>query len=691
MVSFFQIRLWWLAVILLLIFWIILRIFLKHSVFNRNERILFFSFRGLGLFLLIISLLQPVLSCSFKKNIKPAVAVLFDSSLSMGIEEEKSTRFLSSIEYFEKKIYPYLSEHFRPVFFTFGENLKLQPSLEYVKSVTPEDEKTDFASSFASLERFFLSPDIKAIILLSDGRFNIDSITLDRIKNLKEKGKLLIPVKFIKEKKLEDFSVRFSQDFSDKIFTGRKSLFPVQIFRSRPETSLVLSFFANGRLISKKTIPPGSEIYSLDFEYEPQTEGIHELTVKLEPLKEDKININNEDKILVKVVKGNFKTLLLGGEPSWEYSFLKRYLENDPSLSVVSSVKKYNQPLYFYGSLNSFDVFILCGINSEDLSQKDWLSIKSSIKSGKSSLLLLSGTGSSIFSEKVSALDDILPFKSVSELPLSAPVSVELTPEGASFPVMILDDDPVKNKNIWSGLPPLNVVWRITAKPGCIILATVKGNSSIPLMGISENKKIFFISAGPLWRWAFVNLAVNNDHERYRTFFRQVLRELTSLVSSYELQTDKLLYHKGEIVKIYSFLPGFSEKNVEVTWSGPNNSSGVIKLNRNDIIKNRYEGFFEPEFRGIYTLKISDRKLSTRFMVGSNSDEFFRLDPDLSMLNKISAISGADEESIKDIDSKPFSVELTVKRELWDYWIVFIIISGLFITDWILRKNRGLP
>ena len=88
---------------------------------------------------------------------------------------------------------------------------------------------------------------------------------------------------------------------------------------------------------------------------------------------------------------------------------------------------------------------------------------------------------------------------------------------------------------------------------------------------------------------------------------------------------------------------------------------------------------------------------STQFVVKASMVEYQNLNLNTELLKKIAKITGGEYLNYRDIEKlRNLLVEkksvISSKREfeLWNSWLILIIIIALFSLEWYGRKSRGL-
>ena len=143
------------------------------------KRYLLIVLRGLALILLILVLCQPVLKLTRRSTLQPAVAVLVDNSLSMSLTDGAGNREQLLRSMISGRTLSEFSSTAHVELFTFS------PSLRGVNkdSLRLDGTSTDIASALRSLKNKSL-PQLKAVLLLSDGNYNTGENPLDEAEKI---------------------------------------------------------------------------------------------------------------------------------------------------------------------------------------------------------------------------------------------------------------------------------------------------------------------------------------------------------------------------------------------------------------------------------------------------------------------------------------------------------------------------
>ncbi len=362
--------------IFFILFWIILITAIWYyrktlPPLSPYRRFLLTSLRSLSLILFFFILFKPVLQLFLEKREKPAVAVLYDNSSSMRINDPfgmrgDSLRFL--LKYFREQ-WPSDSLVLRPYQFSGRLSTLSQDSLAF------DGSQTNLSSALESLQDSLRPYNIQAIILLSDGQFNAGANPLIPAK------KSAVPIYSVclgdslPKKDIRITNVRFPA----VAYAGDSVLVKVNISQSGfSSENRIVKLLQNQRLVSSKNIllPPGGFEKTVEFVLQTREPGENQYQVEIESSSDEVTALNNRRQFFMNVLKSKLKVLLISGQPLFDQRLLMQVLKQLPDiqLQVLSEnnsggfYEKSSQPIV----PDSMDVFIFLGYPTRK-SQSDFL------------------------------------------------------------------------------------------------------------------------------------------------------------------------------------------------------------------------------------------------------------------------------------------------------------------------------
>ena len=178
------------------------------------------------------------------------------------------------------------------------------------------------------------------------------------------------------------------------------------------------------------------------------------------------------------------------------------------------------------------------------------------------------------------------------------------------------------------------------------------------------------------------------------------MRDLTSSrLERFNLYTDKFLYKPSEPVKIYAvLLDKQPTKDLKVSVLLNKKEIKVLHLKNSVSMKERFATEWTPDDQGEYQLilKTAGKTKKAFFVVGENQKEFFNIGVNQKILNRIARENGLLPLTKKTItqlnlklSTKKSKQKFSIQRELWNSFIIVLIIVALLTIEWIYRKNKG--
>ncbi|MGH9785160.1 MAG: glutamine amidotransferase, partial [Terriglobia bacterium] len=280
--------------------------------------------------------------------------------------------------------------------------------------------------------------------------------------------------------------------------------------------------------------------------FTPRTKGFREFTVRLVPLEGEAIRENNTQSRLVEVQDRTARILYIEGEPRWEFKFVRRALEEDRNLRLVSLLRTSDNKFYRQGvdtpqeladgipntkELFKYEGLILGSMQAAFFSPAQQEALYAFVSRRGGGMLFLGGRfalGEGGY--QTTSLADLIPVHLRGSAGGSTlqrkPAKFQLTPRGSDR--LQLSEDEAANRKNWESLPPLGN-YQMTGEPksGAVILA-----EAIPDDGRRQpvlvwqrfgRGRTYLFATDASWRWRMEADHKNQSHE---IFWRQILHSL---------------------------------------------------------------------------------------------------------------------------------------------------------------------
>jgi uncharacterized membrane protein len=293
---------------------------------------------------------------------------------------------------------------------------------------------------------------------------------------------------------------------------------------------------------------------------------------------------------------------------------------------------------------------------------------------------------------------------------------VQPTELGLSSPQMQLGDDAADNIRIWHDLPPL--YWLLEApqvKPAARVLAehpTKLSNDGRPLpvflMQYVGAGKVLFHATDETWHWRY-----RVGDVFFARYWVQAVRylsrsKLLGKDHSVELTADRREYRRGEAVRLrVRFIDErqapVEDDGVVVMLEREGQKNQRVSLQRNATSRGVFEGAFSDAMDGKYHAWIAAPTLegkapSADFLVVAPPGELERVQMDAAELKRAADETRGRFYRIGDVDrllddlppGRQVPIETLPPEVLWNKWWLLLAFLGLIVSEWILRKRKGM-
>jgi uncharacterized membrane protein len=679
--------------------------------------------------LLLFLLWQPALSIATLRPQQNIVAVVIDDSKSMATQDDGKSRHDQILSTLNSGLIKSLQSKFQVRLYRLGDHAERIEKLEQLNSSSPAthigDNLKEVLADSATLP-------IGAVVLLSDGADNSGGIDLDTISEIKRQRIPIHTVGFGREQMAHDIEVTDVQ-------------LPVRSL-AKSRLQAVVTFHQHGfrgdkvRLAIRES---GKVLASRDIVLKgdgaAQTEavlfnageaGVKNLDFSIDPLQEEDNKNNNSMTRVLNVDNSKPRILYMEGEPTWDYKFLRRAVEDDKNIELVSIVRTTQNKIYRQGiadkdelkdgfptkveELFAFQGLILGSVEANYFTTAQQELMQQFVDRRGGGILFLGGRNAlADGGYEKPPFSDLLPV----HLPdhkntfHREPATPQLTSAGRDSLITRIEENSETNFNRWKKLPYLmNFQEAGQPKPGAVVLAEMNASGrTLPLLitqKYGRGRTAVFATGGD-WRWQMLQPTEDMSHE---LFWRQMLRWLVSdtpnrVVSSTTrpvLQDDGRVHMRTE-VRDTTYLPT-SDAQVEARIVGPDGAAQSVELHPDALEQGVYSVDWDASRAGSYIAEITARRGqqelgrdAVTFRREDGVAENFHLEQNRDLLEKLSSQTGGhyyrpNEVSKLGEDIAYSDAGITVRetRDLWDMPIIFFLALLLCCTEWLLRRKWGV-
>lgn len=710
---------------------------------------LFVTLRSSVLVLILFCLLRPVITTLQVSPQETYLGVLIDDSQSMSIEDlsgGQSRRSAVAELFFEDGLLGKLSASFQIRSFRFDKETQ---RIAGIDDLSEAGTATSIAQALSYVDDQLSGLPLGGLVLISDGA---DNSGIDPVIVAQDFGTRQIPIFTIgvgQEDIPQDIGI-VDVRVAKTVLEG--SVFNVQVavsHRGYAGQEVEISIMDGEAQVVSKIVVMGAEgvtqRYDLELTPERPELIVYDLTVELQS--NEIIDQNNTYSFLVdNTEKAPLDILYIEGHPRNEYKFIRRAVEGDDSLRLVTYLQTGPEKYYRQGiksptelssgfptdkeTLYQYEAIILGDIEKSFFTDEQ-LQMIDDFVAERGGGFLISGMIDEEFIN--TPIADILPVTLVEEKflpshlrggirrgehPTGELFYPRLTNNGEFSPLLRLAGEDSENLNLWRQLPDLQGVYvsgRI--KPGATVLIEHPllqyQNQALPIIALQRygSGRSISIATASTWRWQMMLPAADQSHE---TLWRQLLRWLAvSAPERITIEFDREFYNVGDEVNVRAMVLNdqFEPDNDALLWlqtSDPLDQITDVPMEWDIEADGVYRTNFTVEEEGIYSLLIDvasaagnasadSSEKRAAFVVTPSLREYTNAELDSGLLLRMAQASGGSYFNLSAASSLADTIEFTpnaysteVQIDLWDQpWLLALLILLLCI-DWMARRMKGL-
>ena len=656
------------------------------------------------------------------------VAVLLDSSASMLVESNNTSRFAEAKDELDQNLLPDLKENFTVKSGSFSETLQWSDDFS---DLTADGQRSNISSTLIDvLEQARIDP-LTAVVIATDGSDNSNAISNDFWDKLASYN---VPVHTIGvgEIRLTNDTEIVSIDMPPVAAPGSVQTARVSVQHGE-QNSLRVKVYSGDDIIAieDKQLSGDAGETTVEIDINATEAGIQELRFEAEGTDRDISPGNNSRKRLLQVAESERKILYFEGEPRWEYKFIRRALHKVPGISLVTILRTTPNKFYRQGidsptqhangfpetkaELYLYDAVIIGNVESISLNGTQQQLIHDYVSERGGSLLMLAGDKTlSDGGWQNSPVATTLPVEvGTSAQPTFQRLhaTANLAVAGSHSPITRFDSETDTNELQWSELPPLaDVQLTGDVKPGANILLTATAqNEEVPLLihqryGAGNS---YVLATSGTWRW---QMQLPSEDQRHEIFWRQLLTSAAAgAPQQMQTRTDRQIYNDEQLITLttklfdeeFSPMPNGVIDAVLISPDGTQNSTrlkpladeaGVYSATANAPQTGSWQiNFIAKQADGTEVNAITqwihrEDGIAEQFALAQND----------TLLKRISATTNGNYFNIDnatDIAETLRTSRSGIVREqslpLWNAPLFFLLLIGLKLFEWILRLFWG--
>ncbi len=676
---------------------------------------------------LLLLLWEPAISVTALKPQQNIIAVAIDDSRSMSLKDIGDSREQEAARVLNSGLLKKLSSRFQVRLYRLDAGVDRIQNTDQLHAAQPA---TQIGKGLRQLADQAATLPIGAVVLVSDGADNSGGIDLDTISELRRR-RLPVSTIGIGKPQLSNDVEMDGLDVPAKALADSRLRAQVTIRQNGfggKRARVILT--GGGAVLASRDITLTDDAQQVQaLEFSAGKAGVKTIEARVDVLPGETNAENNQLTRVLSVDDSKRRILYVEGEPRWEYKFLRRAVEDDPALQVVSMLRTTQNKFYYQGwpngtkpegfpntpeELFNFQGLILGSVESSFFTATQQQAIKDFVDRRGGGLLFLGGRWG-----LADGGYNVPPFAEL--LPVNLPqrkntfqrsfVAAELTDAGKQSLICRIEDDPEKSVQHWEVLPYLaNYQDPGTPKPGAVVLARVDaGGKRIPLL-VTENYgrgRTGVFATGGSWRWRMQQPVGDVSQE---TFWRQLLRWTVSATPSRvvastpqaQLEDDGRIQLRAE-VRDKSYLPA-SDADVEARIIGPDGSSESVALRPEPLTQGVYSAEWNAPQAGSYIADVSAKRgteqLGSDVLTFRREDgvaENFHREQNRDLLQKLAEETGGRYYNAADAQRMPDEIAYSEAgitsheiKDLWDMPAIFLVVLILKSAEWLLRRKWGV-
>jgi hypothetical protein len=680
----------------------------------------------------VILLWQPEWRTTVHPDTKPTIAILWDDSKSMTTVDavlppplSQTGEVVSRADWVKKSL---ASDLWQPLLANGANEVITLPF------ATPNPENANLSGTDLETpisELLEKQNNLRAVVLLSDGDYNLGQPPVAAAQKMRLRGIPLFPIPVGSKVRLPDLDL-LTVTAPTYGIVGENVQIPFTIRSSldRQVRTIVRIRDETGRERTKDIVlPPNADTYE-SILWRLEKEGSSTLEISIPVADGERVASNNGRQFTIAGKPEKIRILIVETLPRWEYRFLHNALTRDPGVELsclllhpqLGPAAGKNYIPEFPSKLEElakFDVIFLgdVGVATDQLTKEQCTLIRGLVENQASGVVFLPGPQGNQATLLDSDLADLIPVtldesrKTGFTETIAAPLN--LTSEGRASLLTMLGDNEDENPEIWRHLP--GFFWHapvIRAKGGTEVLA-VHGNrrgpfGPIPLLvtKTAGNGKVLFMGIDSAWRWR----RGVEDLYHYR-FWGQVARWMSYQRNMAAGQRVRLFFtperpEPGATVTLNAnaFDPNgapLKEGTVSVDLTAPDGRTQRIELQKNDSAWGAYTGRFKVDLPGAWKVRAAatgaeDKPVETTILAQGVEIEKTGQPARPEVLEEMAKVSKGrtiqpDQlaDLINEITALPEPRPLENRIPLWSHWLTISTLILLLAIFWIGRKFNG--
>jgi hypothetical protein len=482
------------------------------------------------------------------------------------------------------------------------------------------------------------------------------------------------------------------------------------------------------KLDSKDLVLRGREQQQVELTFQAKQPGAHFLTVQVPPQPEEPESLrgNNSDSAFVRVTEEKLKVLYVEGWPRWDFRFLKNAMRRDHGLGgrsakepdiVLEAEWRRLPPERRHSALpRSLDELaqyhtVILGDVSPAVIDSEFLDLLVKAVREKGLGLIVEAGPENMPTRYDQRLLDLLPVRGLRGAFRDKPFTLELSPSGAVHEAMRFYDDPLRNENAWTHMPPF--YWCLAAERPAPAATVLAWNGTVPPGDYGKwpliahhyagQGRVLLVGTDSTWLWR-QNVGDRYFYKFWGQAIRFVARREQGAQKKSWMDVRPLRAQPGETasVELMAYTADGTPRsdttvNVQVADDKGMHS---LALTADRDVKGRYTGTFPLERAGEYRVVYNPdgQPIEAKVRVTPNREEMRHPNVNRKALERLAQTSAHGQMvELWDVGQIPERLkgetkrgQVPLERDVWDNWLVLCVLILLYSFDVGLRRLAGL-
>lgn len=668
-----------------------------------TSKILLISLRTAGILLVFVLLIFSYITIKNKQAVKPVNIFLIDNSYSISLgngnnDIVKSFDIFKSLENSnaENKFYIFANDMISEI------PDKHLPDTSEIKTGR---DGTNLTGTIESISKSFEDRKISSINIISDGLINKGGNPFSAIMQTNAMVNYYLTGDTIQR---NDLSVK-NVFFNKTSYAGSNTQILAEINSYNYDKDVKINLFEDDIKIQDKDIKVSKELnqYNVRFDIKSGNEGIKKYKIEIAREPDELTEKNNSEEFFINYISNKFKILVISGNPSPDFAYLKGTIQSTENLEASFFTQK-AAGVFYEGQIPSMEGFnILLLINFPDAATDVNFLEKLNGELGNINLPVFFITGSNTDYERLKIIENYLPFTISDSKGTEEKASIKFINDISQNKINVFNFGKSINNIPEIFIPGITV----TPKSG-VQTILYSGKLSKPVLFYSESEKI---KAASLLGYGFYKWRLNSSNTESKELLGNILKGITINIGDKEkskkitINTEEQEFSPYEEIKI----------NGTINLSNPNGSESVkLQIYNNNIskevqvTKSSVNSFFANIIgmqNGEYYIKCTLFENGTetgndikKILVKESNREFKETVADAKLLNELSNKTGGSRitnDNINEIKDKIYNKNQTdetitnsdSKLFLNSSIFILALMIVIFAIEWFLRKRLNLP